>query len=190
VSQSQQALRIDPELDRQVFGYWFAPGEAISPFPPGRPTGAVLPRIGASLDDPEVRCLDLSEPGRHTYRHTSGLLHDQQWRFVPVPEAVGDWPVVFALTHADSLTREEINAWYGPDAALRARPDVPAVQLRLTPGAEFEMAIPPGDDLSDEERAALHASLDRAADDAEAGRMMDLDEYLKEYRVRRANRHL
>jgi hypothetical protein len=128
-----------------------------------------------------VLCLDLSEPGQHT----SGLLHDE-WRFVPVPEAVGDWPVVFVLTHADSLTREEINAWYGPDAALRARPDAPAVQLCLTPEAEFEMAIPPGDDLSDEERAALHASLDRAADDAEAGRMMDLDEYLKEYRVRRA----
>jgi hypothetical protein len=196
-SRSQQALRVDPELDRQVFGYWFAPGEAISPFPPGPPTGAVLPRIGASLDRPEVLCLDLvpvqnswivlSELGRYTYRHTSGLLHDDPWRFVPVQEAVGTWPVVFAVTYADSLTCDEIKACYGPDAASRARPDAPAVQLRLTPGAAFEMAIPPGDDLSDEERAALHAALERAADDAEAGRGVDAFEYLREYRARLAN---
>jgi hypothetical protein len=183
-------LRVDPELDRQVFGYWFAPGEAISPFPPGRPTGAVLPRIGASLDGTEMLCFDLSEPGPHTHGHTSGLLHDDEWRFVPVPEAVGNWPVVFAVTHAGSLTCEEIKASYGPEATLRARADAPAVQLRLTPSAEFEIAIPPGDDLSDEERAALHASLERAMDEVDAGRVVDADEYLREYRARRANRNV
>ena len=44
------------------------------------------------------------------------------------------------------------------------------------------------DDLSADERAALHASLDRALDDSEAGRGVDAAEYLAQYRVRRATR--
>jgi hypothetical protein len=38
------------------------------------------------------------------------------------------------------------------------------------------------------ERAELHASLDRALDDSEAGRGMDAAEYLAQYRARREDR--
>jgi hypothetical protein len=44
------------------------------------------------------------------------------------------------------------------------------------------------DELSAEERAELHASLDRALDDSEAGRGMDAWDYLKQYRARREAR--
>lgn len=43
-------------------------------------------------------------------------------------------------------------------------------------------------ELSADERAALHASLDRALDDSEAGRGMDASDYLKQYRARREDR--
>jgi hypothetical protein len=39
-----------------------------------------------------------------------------------------------------------------------------------------------------EERQALHASLDRALEDSEAGRGMDAVEYLRQYRARREGR--
>jgi hypothetical protein len=49
--------------------------------------------------------------------------------------------------------------------------------------------MPPDDDeLDDEQRAALHAALDRALDDSEAGRGVDAMEYLRQYRARRARR--
>jgi hypothetical protein len=57
----------------------------------------------------------------------------------------------------------------------------------LPEGAEVEIAVL-GDDLSPEERAELHASLDRALDDSDAGRGVDAWEFLARYRARRANR--
>lgn len=54
----------------------------------------------------------------------------------------------------------------------------------LPDGAEIEVIVT-DDDLSTEERAELHASLDRALDDSEAGRGMDAAEYLQQYRARR-----
>jgi hypothetical protein len=57
----------------------------------------------------------------------------------------------------------------------------------LPEGAEVEVLVI-DDELSPEERAELHASLDRALDDSEAGRGMDAWEYLKQYRARREAR--
>jgi hypothetical protein len=57
----------------------------------------------------------------------------------------------------------------------------------LPDGAEVEVAVV-GDDLSPEERAALHASLDRALDDSEAGRDVDAWEHLSQYRAKCENR--
>jgi hypothetical protein len=41
-----------------------------------------------------------------------------------------------------------------------------------------------GDDLDDDERAALHASLDESMDDADAGRVIDASVVLAELRTR------
>nr|HEX4316009.1 hypothetical protein [Kofleriaceae bacterium] len=57
----------------------------------------------------------------------------------------------------------------------------------LPDGAEVEVVVI-NDDLTPEERAELHASLDRALDDSEAGRSMDAGEYLERYRADRENR--
>jgi len=57
----------------------------------------------------------------------------------------------------------------------------------LPDGAEVEVVVI-DDELSADERAALHASLDRALDDSEAGRGMDAWDYLKQYRARREDR--
>jgi hypothetical protein len=57
----------------------------------------------------------------------------------------------------------------------------------LPDGAEVEIVVL-DDELSAEERAELHASLDRALEDSEAGRGTDAWEYLKQYRARRENR--
>jgi hypothetical protein len=57
----------------------------------------------------------------------------------------------------------------------------------LPDGAEVEVVVI-DDELGPEERLALHASLDRALEDSEAGRGMDATEYLRQYRARREGR--
>lgn len=57
----------------------------------------------------------------------------------------------------------------------------------LPDGAEVEVVVI-DDELTPEERLALHASLDRALEDSEAGRGMDAVEYLRQYRARREGR--
>jgi hypothetical protein len=54
----------------------------------------------------------------------------------------------------------------------------------LPDGAEIEVLVI-DDDLTADERAELHASLDRALDDADAGRGGDAWEFLDRYRTRR-----
>jgi hypothetical protein len=57
----------------------------------------------------------------------------------------------------------------------------------LPEGAEVEVVVI-DDELSADERAALHASLDRALDDSDAGRGLDAWDYLKRYRAGREDR--
>jgi len=57
----------------------------------------------------------------------------------------------------------------------------------LPDGAEVEVLVI-DDELTAEERAELHASLDRALEDSEAGRGMDAWEYLERYRAGREDR--
>lgn len=57
----------------------------------------------------------------------------------------------------------------------------------LPEGAEVEVLVI-DDELTADERAELHASLDRALDDADAGRGMDAWEFLDRYRARREDR--
>lgn len=75
--------------------------------------------------------------------------------------------------------------------ALKARVENGRIKLDeptdLPDGAELEVVVI-DDELSPDERAELHASLDRALDDSEAGRGMDAWEYLEQYRARREAR--
>ena len=57
----------------------------------------------------------------------------------------------------------------------------------LPDGAEVEVLVI-DDELTADERAELHASLDRALDDSDAGRAMDAWEFLDRHRARLENR--
>jgi len=57
----------------------------------------------------------------------------------------------------------------------------------LPDGAEVEVLVI-DDELTGEERAELHASLDRALEDSDAGRGVDAWEYLERYRAGREDR--
>jgi hypothetical protein len=57
----------------------------------------------------------------------------------------------------------------------------------LPEGAEVEVAVL-GDALSPQERAKLHASLDRALEDSDARRGLDAWEFLVQFRARREDR--
>jgi len=57
----------------------------------------------------------------------------------------------------------------------------------LPDGAEVEVLVI-DDDLTVQERAELHASLDRALEDSDAGRGMEAWEYLERYRAGREDR--
>lgn len=76
-------------------------------------------------------------------------------------------------------------------APLKARVENGRLELDeptdLPEGAELEVVVI-DDGLSAEERAELHASLDRALEDSAAGRGTDALEYLERYRAGRADR--
>jgi hypothetical protein len=55
----------------------------------------------------------------------------------------------------------------------------------LPDGAEIDLVAIEDDGLSPEERVELHASLDRALEDRQAGRTVDAWAYLKQYRAQR-----
>jgi len=55
----------------------------------------------------------------------------------------------------------------------------------LPEGAEVTLQVIDGDDLDDEERARLHASIEEGLDDAEAGRVISLEESMAEIRALR-----
>ena len=106
-----------------------------------RPTGAILRRVGEANRDAFV-CLDLvlvetvsgfvwlplSEADRYTYAHSLGLLQNEPWRLA-VWE--GTTVRVYRAEYAESLPPEQIELLCGAEAQGRARPDRPAVQLRL-----------------------------------------------------------
>jgi predicted DNA-binding antitoxin AbrB/MazE fold protein len=75
--------------------------------------------------------------------------------------------------------------------ALKARVENGRLKLDeptdLPDGAELEVVVI-DDELSPDERAELHASLDRALDDSDAERGVDAWEYLEQYRARREGR--
>ncbi len=57
--------------------------------------------------------------------------------------------------------------------------------MNLTGGTEVDAGVADADDICVDERVALHAALDRALDDSEAGRMLDAWAFLEAHRARR-----
>lgn len=51
---------------------------------------------------------------------------------------------------------------------------------QLPEGAAVELVVVAGDELTEKDRAALHASLDRALDDEDAGRFVDGHQFMTE----------
>lgn len=109
---------------------------------PGRPDGALLPRIGAEMQR-EFLCLDLVHAGvvgRHDdwiwgvlstaaedrYVHSKGIARGDAWRFVSM-----DMSSLFDVRKAEPLPPQQIAKFYGAEAARRARSDRPAVQYRV-----------------------------------------------------------
>jgi hypothetical protein len=130
------------EIDSQWSGYWLDPDrQPQATQPPYRPTGAILRRIGEKTRD-EFVCLDLvrvettdgfawlplSEAGRYTYAHSLGLLRKEKWRLAIWN---GSALSIYEAEYADSLAPDQLAPLYGAEAQGRARPDRPAVQLRL-----------------------------------------------------------
>jgi hypothetical protein len=80
------------------------------------------------------------------------------------------------------------SCYLDPMHALEARVENGRLELDaptdLPEGAEVDVVVI-DDDLSSDERAELHASLDRALEDSEAGKGMDAREYLQRYRASR-----
>lgn len=101
---------------------------------------------------------------------------------IPIPATEpGGWPkglvpeIWYDGFHMHALKVQVVNG--------RLKIDEPT---DLPEGAEVEVLVI-DDDLSTEERAELHASLERALDDSEAGRGVDAWEFLKQHRARREN---
>lgn len=55
----------------------------------------------------------------------------------------------------------------------------------LPDGAEVRLQVIDGDELDDQDRAQLHAAIDEGLDDAEAGRVIGMEESLAEIRALR-----
>ena len=54
----------------------------------------------------------------------------------------------------------------------------------LPEGAEVRLWLVEGDDLDDEDRAALHEAIREGLDEAKSGRTIDADEWAAELRAR------
>lgn len=57
----------------------------------------------------------------------------------------------------------------------------------LPEGAEVKLQVIEGDDLDDDERARLHAALEEAAEDIDAGRLISAEESLRRLRALRCD---
>lgn len=73
----------------------------------------------------------LSEAGRYTYLHSSGLIYGERYRFVPRTQP---WAteVYEAADYGEFLEPAEVARLYGQEAAARARPDRKTVQFVLS----------------------------------------------------------
>lgn len=119
-------------------GYWIEPGDEIPSTPPGyEPTGAILLAPTAGPDG-FFDALDLINNGgwcplSHaavlTYLHSSGLADGETWHFVVFDN--GTRTVFRCEPPLRGLDIAEVARLFGDVAAQLARPDWPAVLLRV-----------------------------------------------------------
>ena len=118
-------------LPGQMDGYWYGPGEEIpAQPPPWDPTGAILPHGDRALVlvPLEFHWYPVSDAAIYTYRHTIGLQNGEVWTFLT------QGGPRFSVQLAESLPRvADVARMYGAEAASRARPDRPIVQVHLSP---------------------------------------------------------
>lgn len=131
---SPQILARREALDGQETGDWFGPGEwnvhtADEPIPTGWPTGALLRAGDLALDLVYIEraWYPLSEAAIPAYLHSAGLKRGETWRFVTRSQP----RAVYRVRLGPSITRQQVAAVYGDDAAARTRPDHPTLQLRV-----------------------------------------------------------
>jgi hypothetical protein len=136
------ALALREVIEGQLFGYWLDQDRPTPPRPTYEYTGAVLPRL-AEKDLIDFVCLDLvlvdagptfvwlplSDVGRYAYSRSLGLIYDEPWSLAIYDH--GDIVQEYDDAYAESLPQEQIAYYYGNAAAMKARQDYPAVQLRL-----------------------------------------------------------
>lgn len=135
---------VEVRLNGAIRGVWIRPGAPV--VRPLRYGNAVLPRLDATADGPPtMQCLDLvqapTSASRHdwtwavvstaatkVYEHTIGLDRGEAWRFATWD--FGDQRV-YDVRYAKPIAHGRLATTYGESAAERARPDYPAIQLRL-----------------------------------------------------------
>lgn len=119
------------DIPGQIEGYWIGPGLPLIE-PPGWPTGALLRSgdgaLALDLVFVEQAWFPLSEAALYTYPHTTGLQGGERWRFLHKGSAEA-----FEVAIGPSLTRGQVEQYYGREASARSRPEYKTLQLRLTP---------------------------------------------------------
>src|SRR5262249_15542522 len=116
------------ELEGQISGDWFGPGEQVIART-GWPTGALLRSEDLALDMTYIEraWYPLSEAAIQTYTHIDGMKRGETWRFVTRSKPA----TVYRVNLGPSISRQQVAVAYSDDAAARARPDRPTVQLRI-----------------------------------------------------------
>jgi len=131
---SPQILARSEALGGQETGDWFGPEDwdvrtADEPIPTGWPTGALLRAGDLALDLVYIEraWYPLSEAAVPAYLHSAGLKRGETWRFVTRSQP----RAVYRVSLGPSIARRQVAAVYGDDAAARAHPDHPTLQLRV-----------------------------------------------------------
>lgn len=143
----QNLMLEQPDARRRITGMidgnWIGPGDRDLKRV-AAPDGAILPALGTEHDQ-SFTALDLvqtpivgnsgewtwsvlSTAGVGSYTHAAALERGEQWQLI---STVGDTTRWYLASIGKSLPPEDIERVYGREAASRARPDRPAVQLEL-----------------------------------------------------------
>ncbi len=102
------------------------------------------------------------------------------WSGCPGSAVIQGIATAGAWTRRDAPDAVSFEEWKHARSASRTDASGSTSQRTSPTGPKWSCVILSGDELDDEERARLHASLDRAIDDEDAGRIVDAKEFLAE----------